>query len=314
MNVQAQASPRKIVIVGGGTAGWIGALFILKSQPGAHEVVVVESSKIGIIGAGEGSTGLLVDLLQNRWFDTGIDINNFIEKVDGTIKLGIHHKNWTGDGSSYYAPLDGSSTSQQSPDTEFLHVLSTYGLEKMHMASDIGRHYEAKNFPSYYALHFDGHKIGRFLKEHLQGDNLKVIEKLANQHAANIDKLLSPIPGLSGLQNIIYTFVNNQSKAKALDNINSKAFFEWLPTSKVSAGQQQKIAGLNTTYPGTMDAMFQLVVELMKAKDEVIRELDAAEGDITANTGGKPGGEGYVKGRDSVKLVPRDRWTPFRAD
>jgi tryptophan halogenase len=168
----------KIAIVGGGTAGWIGALFILKSQPGAHEVVVVESSKIGIIGAGEGSTGLLVDLLQNRWFDTGIDINNFIEKVDGTIKLGIHHKNWTGDGSSYYAPLDGSSTSQQSPDTEFLHVLSTYGLEKMHMASDIGRHYEAKNFPSYYALHFDGHKIGRFLKEHLQGDNLKVIDSV----------------------------------------------------------------------------------------------------------------------------------------
>jgi hypothetical protein len=151
-------------------------------------------------------------------------------------------------------------------------------------------------------------------KPAVNADNLQVIEKLANQHAANIDKLLSPIPGLSGLQTIIYTFVNNQSKAKALDNINSKAFFEWLPTSKVSAGQQQKIAGLNTTYPGTMDAMFQLVVELMKAKDEVIRELDAAEGDITANTGGKPGGEGYVKGRDSVKLVPRDRWTPFRAD
>ena len=151
-------------------------------------------------------------------------------------------------------------------------------------------------------------------KPAVNADNLKLIEKLANQHAANIDKLLSPIPGLSGLQNIIYTFVNNQSKAKALDNINTEAFFNWLPTSKVSPGQQQKIAGLNTSYSGTMDAMFSLVVELMKAKDEVIRELDAAEGDITASTGGKPGGEGYVKGKDSVKLVPRDRWTPFRAD
>jgi hypothetical protein len=56
------------------------------------------------------------------------------------------------------------------------------------------------------------------------------------------------------------------------------------------------------------------VRELMKAKDEVIRELDQAKGDITATTGGKPGGEGYVSGKDSVKLVPRDRWTPFRAD
>jgi hypothetical protein len=60
--------------------------------------------------------------------------------------------------------------------------------------------------------------------------------------------------------------------------------------------------------------MFFLVRELMKAKNEVIRELDAAEGDITAHTGGKPGGEGYVSGDDSVKLVPRDRWTPYRAD
>jgi hypothetical protein len=148
----------------------------------------------------------------------------------------------------------------------------------------------------------------------VNADNLKVIEKLANQHAASIDKLLSPVPGLSGLQTIIYTFVNNQSKAKALDQINSQAFFEWLPTSKVSAGQQQKISELNTAYPGTMDAMFSLVVELMKAKDEVIRELDQAEGDVVAHTGGKAGGEGYMSTKDAVKLVPRDRWTPFRAD
>jgi len=58
--------------------------------------------------------------------------------------------------------------------------------------------------------------------------------------------------------------------------------------------------------------MFELVREIMAAKDEVIRELDGAGGDITATTGGKPGGEGYVAG--GAKLVPRDRWTPFRAD
>ena len=61
-----------------------------------------------------------------------------------------------------------------------------------------------------------------------------------------------------------------------------------------------------------MDLLFELVLEIMSAKDEVIRELDAAEGEITANTGGKPGGEGYVAA--GTKLVPRDRWTPFRAD
>ena len=52
----------------------------------------------------------------------------------------------------------------------------------------------------------------------------------------------------------------------------------------------------------------------MKAKNEVIRELDQASGDIVAHTSGKPGGEGYVSTGHGVKLVPRDRWTPFRAD
>ena len=75
-----------------------------------------------------------------------------------------------------------------------------------------------------------------------------------------------------------------------------------------------KIKAHSDTHPGVLDTLFELVREIMAAKDEIIRELDSAEGAITATTGGKPGGEGYVSGDDSVKLVPRDRWTPFRAD
>ena len=75
-----------------------------------------------------------------------------------------------------------------------------------------------------------------------------------------------------------------------------------------------KIKTHSDANPGVLDTLFDLVREIMAAKNEVIRELDAAEGDITATTDGKPGGEGYVSGDDSVKLVPRDRWTPFRAD
>lgn len=151
-------------------------------------------------------------------------------------------------------------------------------------------------------------------KPAVNADNLAVIEKLSGQFSAKIDKLLTPVAGLSDLQTIIYTFVNQQSKAKALDKIDGGSFFEWLQGSKVSPGKQAKIAELNQSNAGVMDGMFALVRELMKAKDEIIAELDAAEGDITATTGGKPGGEGYMSTDDAVKLVPRDRWTPFRAD
>ena len=55
----------KIVIVGGGTAGWLAALMISRIRP-EHTVTVIESSKIGIIGAGEGSTGSLTNIVQNE--------------------------------------------------------------------------------------------------------------------------------------------------------------------------------------------------------------------------------------------------------
>ena len=143
----------------------------------------------------------------------------------------------------------------------------------------------------------------------VNADNLGAIEKIVNTKSSVIDRFLAPVAGMGYLQDTIYTFVNNQSKAKQLENINSTAFFDWLGSNPAKL---KKISEHSQRNPGVIDLIFQLVTELMKAKDEVIRELDQAEGDITAHTGGKPGGEGYVY--KDAKLVPRDRWTPFRAD
>jgi len=139
-------------------------------------------------------------------------------------------------------------------------------------------------------------------------ENLAKIEALAKNQSA-INNLLAPVAGMGYLQTEIYTFVNTQSKAKQLDNINTEAFMAFVGKTPAKAA---KIAAHSEKHPGVMDNLFELVREIMAAKDEVIRELDSAEGDITATTGGKPGGEGYVAG--GSKLVPRDRWTPFRAD
>jgi hypothetical protein len=142
----------------------------------------------------------------------------------------------------------------------------------------------------------------------VSADNLGRIQALAKNQQA-INNLLAPVAGMGYLQSEIYTFVNTQSKAKQLDNINTDAFMQFVGKTPAKAA---KIAAHSEKHPGVMDSMFALVKEIMAAKDEVIRELDSAEGDITATTGGKPGGEGYVAG--GSKLVPRDRWTPFRAD
>jgi len=142
----------------------------------------------------------------------------------------------------------------------------------------------------------------------VNADNLGRIQSLA-KNQQSINKFLAPVAGMGYLQNEIYTFVNSQSKAKQLDNINSNAFMQFLAKSPAKA---TKIKSHSDANPGVLDTLFELVKEIMAAKNEVINELDAAEGDISASTGGKPGGEGYVVG--DTKFVPRDRWTPFRSD
>ena len=139
-------------------------------------------------------------------------------------------------------------------------------------------------------------------------ENLAKIEALA-KNQPKINGLLAPVAGMGYLRKEIYNFVNTQSKAKQLDMINTDAFLAFLQKTPAKAA---KVQAHSERHPGVMDLLFQLVKEIMAAKDEVIRELDAAEGEITATTDGKPGGEGYIIGGD--KYVPRDRWTPFRAD
>lgn len=170
----------KIAIVGGGTAGWIAAYFICKSQPNTHDITVIESSKIGIIGAGEGSTGTMIDLLNGSYFDATIDIKEFLNETDGTAKLGIFHQNWTGDGSGYFAPIDASPSWADFEDDIFKYAFSKYGKEKMHLASSIGQDYSNKNYQNPAAVHFDGHKVGQFFKKICTKDGINVIDSVVS--------------------------------------------------------------------------------------------------------------------------------------
>lgn len=87
---------KKIIVLGGGTAGWLTALFLNKNLPHC-KIKVLESSK-GPIGVGEGSTPPLVGLLM----DLGIELGDFTKKTNATIKHAIKFENWKSINSSYY--------------------------------------------------------------------------------------------------------------------------------------------------------------------------------------------------------------------
>lgn len=81
--------PKNIIIIGGGTAGWLTALYLNKFCPNS-KVTLVESTKIGILGAGEGSVPVFVEFLKK----VGIDESEFVNRTNATYKLGVHFRDW----------------------------------------------------------------------------------------------------------------------------------------------------------------------------------------------------------------------------
>jgi len=86
----------KFLIVGGGTAGWLTALYVKKYWPNCS-VTVVASSELGILGAGEGTVPSFIDFLE----EVDILVKDVIENAKGTVKKGIIFTNWQGKNDQY---------------------------------------------------------------------------------------------------------------------------------------------------------------------------------------------------------------------
>lgn len=88
---------QKIVIVGGGTAGWMAASVLSRVMGPLVKIELVESDEIGIVGVGEATIPqirLLLGVL-------GIDEADFLKNTEGSIKLGIRFNDWAQIGDSY---------------------------------------------------------------------------------------------------------------------------------------------------------------------------------------------------------------------
>jgi tryptophan 7-halogenase len=107
---------RKIVIVGGGSSGWMAAAALSRLCPAmAGGVELIESSDIGTIGVGEATLPTIRSFNQSL----GLDEADFIRKTQATFKLGIEFRDWAGPGSSFFhgfsdfgPPIQGVSPHQ----------------------------------------------------------------------------------------------------------------------------------------------------------------------------------------------------------
>ncbi|OBP16775.1 tryptophan halogenase [Rheinheimera sp. SA_1] len=89
---------KKVVIAGGGTAGWMAAALLKKVLQQQIDVELVESDDIGIIGVGEATIPPIQ--VFNQYL--GLDEAEFLRETKATIKLAIKFENWRTQGESYY--------------------------------------------------------------------------------------------------------------------------------------------------------------------------------------------------------------------
>ncbi|HEY6530051.1 MAG TPA: tryptophan halogenase family protein [Cellvibrionaceae bacterium] len=171
---------KKIVIAGGGTAGWIAAATLSSQLGPVLDICLVESDEISTVGVGEAT----VPPLQAFHNFIGVDEREFLKASHGTIKLGISFENWARLGDRYIHSF--GTTGKGHWAAGFHHFwlkarklgsefeFGDFCLELQ--AAKEGRFAMTENPPVNFAYHFNASLYAKFLRNFSCARGVKRIE------------------------------------------------------------------------------------------------------------------------------------------
>ncbi len=178
---------RKIVIVGGGTSGWMAAAMLSHHlKPGVCRIELVESTDIGTIGIGESTVPPFVGLIQRL----GIDERDFMQATQATYKLGIQFVDWRQRRERYFHPFGVIGKRIGAHDFYQCWLKARQAgiatdlqdFSPCSVMAEKGRFYlpgEAQNTPiggAGYAFHVDATLVARYLRRYAEGRGVSRVE------------------------------------------------------------------------------------------------------------------------------------------
>ena len=185
---QPQDGRRRIVIVGGGSTGWIAAAALGRQlRRERYDVTLIESSDIGTIGVGEAVIPPFVTFVRNL----GLNEQTFIQRTQASFKLGIQFRNWLQRDHVYFHHFGALGRSLDGHD--FLHCWlkarqngDTADLMDYAPAAVMARYRrfflpfklpsESAFSEAAYAYHFDAGLVGRHLRDFAEHRGVRRID------------------------------------------------------------------------------------------------------------------------------------------
>ena len=170
----------RVVIAGGGTAGWLAAAILTRQLAPLVDVTLVESEEIGTVGVGESTIPTV------RAFHAliGLDEAEFMAATGATFKLGISFENWARAGDRYIHSFGDLGRSTWMGDFHHFFLegrgqgmageIGDYSLE--HRAAAEGRFATGGEPPLNYAYHFDAGRYARYLRSRCEAAGLTRVE------------------------------------------------------------------------------------------------------------------------------------------
>jgi len=246
----------KIVIVGGGTAGWVAAATLgnIFKNSGLH-IELVESDDIGVIGVGEATIPPLIRILE----DLGIDLVDFIKETQASFKLGIKFNNWKGVSESYFHPFGSVGRSIKGYDFYQCWLKCQAEGDKTplmahspeNVLAEQGKFFlphKVQDTPlarAFYALHLDSALAGKYLRKYAENIGVTrtegMVEQIKQDDSGNISSLT-----LKNGQEITGDFFIDCSGFKGLlieETLNTgyESWSQYLPCNKAITVQTKNI-------------------------------------------------------------------------